>query len=264
MTIKMLTSLSAAQHLAQFREVRPLVHCMTNEVVQEITANVLLAAGASPAMVVSREEVESFAKISTALLINVGTPASERLPSMFAAAKAANEAGVAWALDPVAAGVLPWRDEMIGDFLELKPTVVRGNASEIMALMVRSAGGKGVDSLNSSSEAIDAAKEMANTYNTIVCVTGETDYITDGDEVVGVSGGHLMTTLVVGTGCSLSALVAAFAGVERSLESVATACLLSKRAAEYALPLSKGPGTFHTNYLDGLYLVTPTTLAAKE
>ena len=95
MTIKMLTSLSAAQHLAQFREVRPLVHCMTNEVVQEITANVLLAAGASPAMVVSREEVESFAKISTALLINVGTPASERLPSMFAAAKAANEAGVA-------------------------------------------------------------------------------------------------------------------------------------------------------------------------
>ena len=168
MTIKMLTSLSAAQHLAQFREVRPLVHCMTNEVVQEITANVLLAAGASPAMVVSREEVESFAKISTALLINVGTPASERLPSMFAAAKAANEAGVAWALDPVAAGVLPWRDEMIRDFLELKPTVVRGNASEIMALMGRSAGGKGVDSLNSSSEAIDAAKEMANTYNTIV------------------------------------------------------------------------------------------------
>ena len=123
-----------ATHLFHVKEVAPLVHCITNDVVQEITANVLLAMGASPAMVVACEEAAHFAAISSALLVNVGTPRPESLEAMHLAAKSAVRHNVPWVLDPVAAGVIPWRDKMIMGLLALQPTVIRGNASEIMAL----------------------------------------------------------------------------------------------------------------------------------
>lgn len=255
MNTQIISPLTVAQCLQQFRTVRPLVHCLTNEVVQEITANVLLAAGASPAMVVCREEVESFVKISQALLVNLGTPTSERLPTMYAAVEAANKADVPWVLDPVAAGAIPWRDRLIHSFLELHPTVVRGNASEIMTMAGEAGGGKGVDSTQSSNNAIVAAQAIATLYHTIVCVTGETDYVTDGDNTLAVPGGSPMATLVVGTGCSLSALVAGFVGVKRTIESVASACALAKQAAQFAALNAKGPGSFHVYYLDGLYQI---------
>lgn len=260
MTVNMISPVTAVQHLKLMREQRPLVHCLTNEVVQEITANVLLAAGASPAMVVAREEVEHFTKIASALLINTGTLTTERTGTMLLAAKTASGADVPWVLDPVAAGVIPWRDEMIQRFLALKPTCVRGNASEIMAIMGASAGGKGVDSLDSSDSALEVAIRMARQYSTIVCVTGETDYVTNGTETLAVQGGDVMTTLVVGTGCSLSALVAAFLSVGRNIEAVASACFLSKAAAQFASISSRGPGTYHASYIDGLYQLQPENM----
>lgn len=133
----MLSGNSAAQMLTLLRTHRPLVHCLTNEVVQEITANVLLAAGASPAMVVAEEEAGYFASISGGILINIGTPYPARLHAMHAAVDAAIEAKRPWVLDPVAAGGIPWRDDVINTFVEKRPTVIRGNASEILALSDR-------------------------------------------------------------------------------------------------------------------------------
>ena len=162
-----------ATHLFHVKEVAPLVHCITNDVVQEITANVLLAMGASPAMVVACEEAAHFAAISSALLVNVGTPRPESLEAMHLAAKSAVRHNVPWVLDPVAAGVIPWRDKMIMGLLALQPTVIRGNASEILALAGLGKGGKGVDSTDSSDAALEAAVKLAREYNTIVCVTGK-------------------------------------------------------------------------------------------
>ena len=234
--------------LEKLRANRPLVHVLTNDVVQEITADVLLAAGASPAMVVAPEESGTFAGIADGLLINIGTPTAERIRAMNLAADAANEKRTPWVLDPVAAGGIPWRDEVI-------PTVIRGNASEIRALAGFSSSGKGVDSCDSSDSALEAAKLLARTVPTVVHVTGETDYVTDGERTVSISGGHEMATLVVGTGCSLSALVAAFAAVTQDrVAAAAAASTLAKRAAQYAAKHAEAPGSFHVHYIDGLYL----------
>ena len=230
--------------LEKLRANRPLVHVLTNDVVQEITADVLLAAGASPAMVVAPEESGTFAGIADGLLINIGTPTTERIRAMNLAADAANEKQTPWVLDPVAAGGIPWRDE-----------VIRGNASEIRALAGFSSSGKGVDSCDSSDSALEAAQLLARTVPTVVHVTGETDYVTDGERKVSISGGHAMATLVVGTGCSLSALVAAFAAVTPDrVAAAAAASTLAKRAAEYAAKHAEAPGSFHVHYIDGLYL----------
>ena len=233
-----------ATHLFHVKEVAPLVHCITNDVVQEITANVLLAMGASPAMVVACEEAAHFAAISSALLVNVGTPRPESLEAMHLAAKSAVRHNVPWVLDPVAAGVIPWRDKMIMGLLALQPTVIRGNASEIMALAGLGKGGKGVDSTDSSDAALEAAVKLAREYNTIVCVTGKTDYATDGKEILSC------------TGCSLSAMVAAFvAQTEHPLEAVISACALAKRAAQQAAGVARGPGSFAVAYIDALNLL---------
>ena len=249
---------AASEALEKLRRLRPLVHCLTNDVVQEITANVLLAAGASPAMVVAEEEAPYFAGIAGALLVNVGTPVSERLRSMRLSAQAAREHHVPWVLDPVAAGVIPWRDSEIRKLIALHPTVIRGNASEILALQGAGKGGKGVDSTDSSESAVNAAVELSRSTGSVVCVTGETDYATDGERILSVSGGNVMTTLVVGTGCSLSALTAAFCAAEKDPVTAAiSACALAKRAAFIAGKHAKGPGSFHDEYLDALYAIEP-------
>lgn len=258
MTISMLSGNSASQMLTLLRTHRPLVHCLTNEVVQEITANVLLAAGASPAMVVAEEEAGYFASISGGILINIGTPYAARLKAMHAAVDAAIETNRPWVLDPVAAGGIPWRDGVINTFVDKRPTVIRGNASEILALAGEKKGGKGVDSTNASDEALEAAQRLAVARKVIVAVTGETDYITDGIQTLSVPGGHPIATLVVGTGCSLSALVTGFCAItDDHLTATATACALAKKAAEKAMMRAQGPGSFHNEYLDALYQIQP-------
>ena len=151
-----------ADELARLRAVNPLVHLLTNEVVQEITANVLLAAGASPAMIVAEEEVSSFAAISGALLVNVGTLYPARLAAMQQAVAAANRAGVPWTLDPVAVGVLDYRTQACREFLACQPAAIRGNASEILALAGFAGSGRGVDTASPNPPSRRAKKKAAS------------------------------------------------------------------------------------------------------
>lgn len=235
-------------------EKRTLVHCMTNDVVQGITADLLLAAGASPAMVIDEHESADFSAIADALLINVGTLTEERSRSMIKAVQSAKANGKPWVLDPVAAGLLPWRDEKIAYFLSMQPTVIRANASEIMSLAGVGTGGHGVDSTDDSTNALEAAKMLAKRHQCIVAVTGKTDYATDGQKVLAATGDVPMATLAVGTGCSLSALVAAFCAVDDNiLEATVAALMVMKLAAQNAVAQSAGPGSFRVALLDALY-----------
>ena len=242
-------------HVRTLRACNPLVHCMTNDVVQEITANVLLAAGASPAMIVAPEEAAEFAAMASALLINVGTLRAGQFEAMRLAVGAALEHGRPWVLDPVAAGLLSWRDARLRDLLELGPTVIRGNASEVLALAGFGSGGRGVDSTEGSECAREAAQALARQCGAVVCVTGAVDIITDGVREWSVSGGCPLMTRVVGTGCSLSALVAAFVGAAAPgprAEAVAAACCMAKAAAAEAAGYARGTGGLKSAYLDAL------------
>lgn len=243
-----------SQILQQINEKSPLVHCMTNDVVQTFTANVLLALGCSPAMVIEPEEAEQFTTIANSLLINVGTLTADRQQAMKRAVHSANTAQKPWVLDPVAVGALTFRTHFCHELLGLKPAAIRGNASEIMALAGVSLGGRGVDSLNSTNDALPAAQLLAKQANTIVAISGEIDYITDGVRTIAVEGGDILMTRIVGTGCALSAVVAASCSLSGDrLQHIATACALMKQAGKTATQRCRGTGSFIPEFLDALY-----------
>ena len=242
--------------LKTLRQHVPLVHCLTNVVVSGFTANVLLAIGASPAMVIAEEEAAEFAAIASALLINVGTITSDQSRAIAKAVIAVNRAGKPWVLDPVAVGFLSLRTQVATELLSHRPTIIRGNASEIIALAGGEAGGRGVDSTASSNSAVDAAKALAKKVGTVVAVSGEIDYITDGNEVVEVPGGHMIMTRVTGTGCSLGAVMAAFLGAGiPALRAATAASAIFARAGEQAFAQSRGPGSFAVAFIDELALI---------
>lgn len=239
--------------MAEVRKHAPLTHILTNIVVTNWTANILLAAGASPAMVIAEEEVSDFATIAAGMLINVGTINSFDAKAIKTAAIAAQKAGTPWVLDPVAVGALRYRTEIAKDLLQYKPTVIRGNASEILALAGAVGGGKGVDSTASSSDALPHAKGLAISTGAVVATSGEVDYITDGRETVAVPGGHILMTKVTGVGCSLGALIAAFLGVQKdSLRAAVSASAVFAIVGSRAAERSSGTGSFAVSFLDEL------------
>jgi hydroxyethylthiazole kinase len=242
--------------LATLRQHQPLVHCLTNIVVTGFTANVLLAIGASPAMVIAEEESSVFAGIAASLLVNVGTVTATDQRAMHLAAAAAHDAGTPWVLDPVAVGFLVFRTRIATELLQHRPAVIRGNASEILALTGASGGGKGVDSTASSSDAVEPARELAVRTGAVVAVSGATDYITNGSETVAVPGGHPIMTRVTGTGCSLGAVIAAFLGAKISpLRAATAASAVFARAGERAATAARGPGSFAVAFIDELALI---------
>ncbi|EPJ5578504.1 hydroxyethylthiazole kinase [Citrobacter farmeri] len=244
----------AVRTLKQFRTLSPLTHCMTNDVVQSFTANTLLALGASPAMVIEPEEARQFAALASALLINVGTLTQPRARAMRAAVEQANRAKTPWTLDPVAVGALEFRRRFCLELLALKPAAVRGNASEILTLAGESAGGRGVDATDAVTTALPAAQVLARQTGAIVVVTGEVDYITDGERTLRVTGGDPLMTKVVGTGCALSAVVAASCALPGNrIENIASACGWMKQAGLIASKTCHGPGSFIPAFLDALY-----------
>lgn len=244
----------AAHTLHQFRTLSPLTHCMTNDVVQTFTANTLLALGASPAMVIEPEEAGQFAAIASALLINVGTLTQARAEAMRTAVEQARIANTPWTLDPVAVGGLDFRRRFCLTLLALQPAAIRGNASEILALAGMSAGGRGVDTTDTAASALPAALALARQWGSVVVVTGEVDYVTDGQRTVCVAGGSPLMTRVVGTGCALSAVVAASCALPgNTLDNVASACSWMKQAGQIATDQSQGPGSFIPAFLDALY-----------
>jgi hydroxyethylthiazole kinase len=244
--------LAHTSHL--FRTRSPLVHCMTNEVVQTFTANVLLAIGASPAMVIDADEAPQFAAVADALLINVGTLTQSRALAMRSAVESVCAHQKPWTLDPVAVGALNLRTEFCHQLLALRPAAIRGNASEILALAGMSQGGRGVDTTDTAAAALPAAQALARQISTIVAVTGEVDYVTDGHRTVMIPGGSSLMTKVVGTGCALSAVVAASCALPGDrLDNVAAACAMMKRAGSLASENSGGPGSFVAAFLDALY-----------
>ncbi len=256
------SALNAIPYLMEYQEKSPLIHCMTNDVVQNFTANVILATGGSPAMIPDIQECGEFTEISSALLINVGTLTKRAAAAMLHSAEAAHNTGTPWVLDPVGIGpALYYRTGIVSQLLQYKPTIIRGNPAEIMVLAGVEAKSQGVDSEEDSETAFEHAEQVARDFGTVVAMTGKYDFITDGQRSYVITVGTEMLTKVTGTGCSLSALVAGIAGATNDiLEAAATACYIAALAGETAAKESKGLGSFAVNYLDELSNMTPERL----
>lgn len=240
------------------RENAPLVHNITNYVVMNTTANALLAVGASPIMAHAHKEVEDMVAICGASVINIGTLDDYWVESMLKAAAKAQELGKPWILDPVGAGATAYRDIVSAKLLAYKPTIIRGNASEIMALAKLGASAtKGVDSVHQSNEAIDAAKWLNENTGSIVCISGATDVVVSGNKQIHIHNGHPLMQKVTGLGCTASALVTAFAAnATDKLHATASAMALLGIAGELSEKISNGPGSLQLNILDKLFNIT--------
>lgn len=254
----------AAAALADLRAARPLVHNITNYVGMTISANVLLALGASPAMVHAEEEVEDFVAISSALAINIGTLSPRWVEAMRLAARKAVSLGKPWVLDPVGCGATPYRTAVAAELAVMDPAIIRANASEIMSLAgAAGAGGKGVDSTASSEAALDAAKALARMTGAVVAVTGVVDYVTDGKTVVAIEGGDALMPLSTALGCALTATVAAFAAVRPPLLAAAAGLAVYGAAGAEAASRVKGPGHLPAELCDALHAMEPATLKRR-
>ena len=253
--------------LARLRAAAPLVHNITNFVAMSTMANVQLAIGASPAMLHAREEVAEFAPLASALTINIGTLSGEWLAGMLDAAAAANRADRPWVLDPVAVGATSFRRRAAEQLLALGPKVIRGNASEIIALArltggdSRSQTGKGVDAADPVEAAEAAANSLAGATGAVVAVTGAVDWVTDGARGARVANGHPLMPRVTALGCALTGVIGAFLGAGSApFAGTLAALAYYGLAGEQAAAVAVGPGSFASAFLDALAAMQPEQL----
>lgn len=255
---------AAARNLSLVREKKPLVHNITNYVVMNTTANALLAMGASPVMAHAAGEVEEMVAIAGALVLNIGTLDDQWVAAMVRAAAKAGSLNKPIVLDPVGAGATTLRTEAARSLIaEATPSVIRGNASEVLALGRGAAGTKGVDAVHKVAEAQEAACAIADHLGTVLAITGPVDLVTDGKRIVWVENGHAMMGMVTGTGCTATALVGAFLAVDDDpLRAAATALAFYGLAGEVASASAAAPGSYAVSLIDALFTVSPEKLQA--
>jgi hydroxyethylthiazole kinase len=246
----------------RIRAEAPLVHNITNYVVMNTTANALLALGASPVMAHAEEEVEEMAALARSLVVNIGTLSASWIAAMFRAGAAAKRNARPIVLDPVGAGATIFRTETARSLLDrLSPAIVRGNASEIRALVYDERSTRGVDSAHASSDAASAAEALSGRHGGVVVSSGAIDLIVSGGAAARVFNGHPIMARVTGMGCAASALSGAFAAVNPSARDAAVnAMVVMGIAGEMAAERSPGPGSFVHQFLDALYLLNESDI----
>ncbi len=250
--------------LARVRADAPLIHNITNYVVMNQTANALLAVGASPVMAHAVEEIEEMAGIASALVINIGTLSGPWIEAMLRAGIVAHRKGIPIVLDPVGCGATAFRTitaRMLVD--KAPPTIIRGNASEILALAGGVGATRGVDSTQSTDSVLDAAAALARTRGCVVSVSGATDLVIGDNTLIRVSNGHPMMSRVTGMGCTATAITGAFAAVSDSpLGAAADAMCVMGMCGQLAAEGAAGPGSFVPRFIDALATINETTSGA--
>ncbi len=241
--------------ITKIRETSPLVHSITNYVVMNSTANALLALGASPIMAHAEKEMDDIVNIANALVINIGTLSDPWIQSMFRAAERAKERKIPIILDPVGAGATHYRTQTAHDLINaVRPAIIRGNASEIMAVSGADARTKGVDSADVSEAAVESAHRLSSTTRSVICISGAIDCIISDDDLIKVKNGHSLMARVTGLGCTATALCGAFAAVNDQFQvAAAHAMAVMGITGEIAAEISRGTGSMQMNFLDTLY-----------
>ncbi|MCG7308266.1 hydroxyethylthiazole kinase [Brachybacterium sp. ACRRE] len=288
---------AVAPVIAEVRRCPPLVHCLTATVSMGIVADGLLAAGARPMMTETESEAPVVTEAADALLVNLGTLSTDAMAGIPATVFASIAAGHPWVLDPTAIGLPPVRTALACELVGLRPNVVRGNASEVLALRGGS-GGRGADASDGTESARGAAREIVALTDGAVAVSGPVDRIVgadasagagagagdsgeDGTPKIEVRRGHPLLTRVTGTGCLLGALTAAcLVAVERigpvdppvgtsefaarAARSAHAATVWLDVAGERAARRAPRPGAFRTALLDALDEIGEHALQTAE
>jgi hydroxyethylthiazole kinase len=253
---------TAASLLARVREEKPLIHQITNWVTIGECAAMTRAFGALPVMAHAGEETAEMAGIASALVLNIGTLTVDLIDAMLAAAARANERGIPVVLDAVGVGATTLRDEKAAFLLErARIDIIKGNVSEIARLAGEDARTRGVEATEVGVSAGELAKDLAQKRNAVVVITGVVDTVSDGSRIYLVHNGHELMGKVVGTGCMVSPVIAAFASVEPDYAVASAAALACYGiAGELAAATAKGPGSFKVHFEDEASLLDKKTV----
>lgn len=258
------TPASIYADLELIRAKAPLIHNITNFVVMQQTANALLALGASPVMAHALEEINEIVQLANALVINIGTLDKFWLESMWQAVQIAKQRDIPIVIDPVGAGASKLRTSATKKLLEFSPSIIRGNASEIMALFSDKIQTKGVDSLHNSITAVNSAQQLALQYDCVVTISGAVDIVMNPLHQINIHNGVAMMTRVTGMGCTATALIAAFCAVNNNyLHATANAMAVMGIVGELTQELTQGPGSFQYCFNDVLYHLSLNEITEK-
>ncbi|CAM3997686.1 hydroxyethylthiazole kinase [Lederbergia lenta] len=238
----------------------PLVHHLTNNVTINDCANATLAIGGSPVMSTSIEEVADMVQLADALVINFGTIDDQMYEAMVIAGQAANTKGIPVIFDPVGVGATPFRTERASNFLnKVKVNIIRGNATEVYALIGGKAITRGVDAGELSISKEKLALEAADKLQAVTVISGETDVISNGISSVQIENGDIWLTRITGTGCMTASLIACFAGITDDWFSAAIAGMsvmsLAGENAKNSLQANDGIGTYRSKLMDEIFLM---------
>ena len=253
------------------QQTTPLAGSITNAVTINFVANAQIAVGGTAAMVYLPDEGEALARAGGAFYINVGTLMPVYAETVPRTARVLHEEGRPWVLDPVAIGIGALRTALLRQLREFKPTVIRGNASEVIALagLWELAGGaaesgvRGVDSTDPVAAAQAAAVALARWTGGAVLVSGVADLVTDGSLVAHSTGGSALLGKITGSGCSLGGVAAVYAAVAPAFAAALTATSVFNLAGTRAERRASAPASFQTAFLDELYLATAEDVAAN-
>jgi hydroxyethylthiazole kinase len=241
--------------LKTIRDTKPLVHHITNWVTIYDCANMTRAFGALPVMAHSHEECADMTKISSALVLNIGTLTSEIIDAMILSARAANENKIPVVLDAVGVGATKFRDEMAAKILDsVHVDIIKGNYSEIAKLAGENAETRGVEATSIEADPLKVAEAFAKAKSSVVVMTGKEDIISDGKKTFTVKNGHELMGSIVGTGCMAASVIGSFAAVNPDYcEASRNALCYFGVAGELAAEKSNGPGSFKVNLYDEVF-----------
>ncbi|MBF8982772.1 hydroxyethylthiazole kinase [Lutibacter sp. B2] len=254
--------------LKSVKEHCPLVHHITNYVTTNICADVTLAIGASPVMASAPIEVADMLKLSSALVLNIGTCTPESIKAMLIAGKTANENNIPIVLDPVGVGATPFRYESVMKLLDqLKITVIKGNLSEIKCIAGLNTKSRGVDSVDLDDHSPGIATKLATQLDCIIAITGKEDIISDGDHTYILDNGHILLTKITGTGCMTSSLIGSFLGANKNtlisaIAGISTMSIAGEIASKRMNKLD-GSGSFKRYLMDAIYNMDSDTLTKE-
>lgn len=259
--------MNPGRHLEKTRKKRPLVHFITNAVTVNDCAYATLAVGASPIMADDPAEAAEVSAMCQATVLNMGTPCERTVKAMVLAGARAREMGHHVVFDPVGAGVSALRKEAAKSVLdEVRPDIIKGNVSEIMALALGTGSARGVDvrpedqAGGAFERLVSLARVLAERQKAVIVVTGPVDVVSDGERTYLVKNGSARMETVSGLGCVAAGVLGAFAGANpRSLVkacAAAMACMgVAGELAEKGLSAGAGSGTYHVRFLDALSLL---------
>ena len=270
----MIDSEQLKQHMVkaveEIRATNPMAGSITNTVTIDFVANAQLAVGGSAAMVYLPDEGEALVAGGGAIYLNMGTLFPIYEQTIPRAAKAAHDAGKPWVLDPVGLGIGSLRTQLVNELKQYKPAIVRGNASEIIALAglwdlegdaSELSRARGVDTTDTVAAARDAAVALARYTGGAVAVSGESDLVTDGSTVAYSTGGSALMGKVTGFGCSLGGVAAVYATQADPFTAALAAVAHYNVAGTRAAAAADAPASFKVAFIDELYRATPDDIA---